>query len=79
MGSLTWVWPPVKEKENSEFKPIELYLKTELTSHPALGEVIKLIQTFMGLKFYHLSDSVVVSVASRFYGIGVTNHTPNLF
>ena len=30
MHSLTWVWQQVNEKENSEFKPINLGLKNDL-------------------------------------------------
>ena len=38
LGSLTKVGQPVLEKENSEFKPVVFHLKSDLVSHPALGE-----------------------------------------
>ena len=40
MGSLTLVWQPVQEKENSEFKPVKLCLEKNIdpVSHPACAE-----------------------------------------
>ena len=38
LGCLTLIWQPVKEKENSEFKPIKLHLKIDLVSRPANAE-----------------------------------------
>ena len=35
-GSLTLVWQPVLEKENSEFKPSKLCLIIDFVSHTAL-------------------------------------------
>ena len=44
LGSLTKVWQLVSEKENFEFKPVKLRIKTDLVSHPdraeGLGEYI---------------------------------------
>ena len=33
-GILAIVGQPIKEKENSEFKPVLFYLKIDLVSHP---------------------------------------------
>ena len=36
--SLTLSWQPVKEKENSEFKSVKLYLEIDLVLHPVCAE-----------------------------------------
>ena len=36
--SLTLLWQPDVEKENSIFKPVKLFLKIDLVSYPVLGE-----------------------------------------
>ena len=38
MGSITLVRHPVKEKENSEFKPADFQLKTYFVLYPAIDE-----------------------------------------
>ena len=38
MGFLILVWKHIYEKENSEFKPVELALKIDLVSHPNSAE-----------------------------------------
>ena len=48
------VWRPVKDKENSEFKPVKLSLKVILLSHPARVEVntyIRAVFFFVLLKY----------------------------
>ena len=35
LGSLTLVWQPVKEKENSEFKSVKQHFEIDLVLHPA--------------------------------------------
>ena len=39
-GSLTLVWLPVWEKENSEFIPVKLRLKTDLVMEEGFGKYI---------------------------------------
>ena len=38
LGDLVLLWPPVKEKDNSEFKPVKPRLKIDLVSHPVRAE-----------------------------------------
>ena len=48
LGFLTLVWQPVSEKENSEFEPGKLCLKTDLKSHFAHVEWLgKYIHIFL--------------------------------
>ena len=49
LGSLAFVWQPIYEKENSEFKPAKLCMEIDLMSHPAhgrIGWVNTFIQTY---------------------------------
>ena len=45
MCSFAWVRQPVKEKENSEFKPVVITVKTDVESHPAYGRGVRSKQT----------------------------------
>ena len=42
---LALVWQPIKEKENSEFRPAVLPLKIDHVSHPVAEELGKYIKT----------------------------------
>ena len=38
LDSLTFVWQPILEKKNFEFKPVKLRLKIDFVSHPDHAE-----------------------------------------
>ena len=56
LSFLTFVWQLVYEKENSEFEPVKLHLKTDLVSHGSCAEglVNTYIYTWVNRKFCHI-------------------------